>query len=56
MGVCKRTRHRKSKHKPYGLKGWDYCSCDTHMVDVVNKKFEREKGKKEIRKELKQIK
>tara|TARA_R100001086_G_C11840641_1_gene259013 strand:- start:2369 stop:2557 length:189 start_codon:yes stop_codon:yes gene_type:complete len=45
---------RSRKRKPYGLKGkhsWSYC-CDMTLLSDVNKKNERQKAKKEIKKEL----
>jgi hypothetical protein len=43
------------KRRPYGLKGWDYCTCDTHIVNVVNKKAARQAGKKEVSSQLRDL-
>jgi uncharacterized Zn finger protein (UPF0148 family) len=50
-GRCKRT----PKRRPYGYKGTTYCVCDTNEVEVVSKKAERNKAKREISKERKRI-
>ncbi len=49
------NQDRNYKHKPYGVKGSGWSSKDTDIVYFMNKKSARQKGKKEIKSQIKDI-
>jgi len=47
--------NKKRKHLAYGQKhnGYSWCPiCDLHLIPSINKKSERQKVKKEVKKEI----
>lgn len=48
------NENRKTKHRPYGTKAATWSSTDKDVVWYMHKKSARQKGKKEIKEQLKE--
>lgn len=49
------NENRKTKHKPYGVKGNTYSGTDKSLVYSINKKSARQNNKKIIKEEIKEV-